>query len=214
MRVYKNDMYDGRGLTWQPWAGDAQCQCPEDAWPWPPFPYPPYCGFPPEPPRCSFPVPQPVPFPYPLPCPKQEPCPKPGPKPNPRNEEAFGYFASITAGGAFAGGDIPFTFSSNVNRNVALVSTNSTQVKIEETGIYRAVYSVTTAGAVSGVSLQLKTNNSAVSNTQIPIQEGVNVNEVFLFLRRGDTVSLNLTGAVNLAVGKNASLLLQLISRR
>lgn len=213
MRVYKNDMYDGRGQTWQPWMNGAQCQGPEDAWPWPTFPCPPCCSCQPEPPRCGFPFPQPVPFPYPLPCPKQEQCPKPEPKP-PRNEEAFGYFASITTGGTAAAGDIPFTFFSSLNRNAGLVSPNNTQVRVEETGVYRVVYSVTTTGAVSDASLQLEVNNSPVSNTQIPIQEGVNVNEVFLFLKRGDTVSLNLTGTVNLAAGKNASLLLQLISRR
>lgn len=215
MRVYKNDMYDGRGLTWQPWGNDAQCGM-EEPWPWLPYLCMPYCKYPPEPPRCKFPCPEPVPYPYPVPCPcpKHEECPKPEPKPEHRREEAFGYFASITAGGAFAGGNIPFTFSSNLNDDVTLVTPSNTAIRIEDPGIYRVVYSVTTTAAASNVSLQLLLNNIPVSNSQIPIQEGVNVNEIFLFLNRGDTLSLNLTGPVNLANGKNASLLVQFVARR
>lgn len=201
--------------------------------PYPPYPCPDPYHYPvPEPGCYKYPFPQPYPIPYPVPCPRQE-CEKKHEKHDEdhcekkcekeceeecekRNEfmrQAFGYFASITAGGAFAGGTIPFTFTDPVNRNVRLLMPNNTQVSPQVSGIYRVVYSVTTTAAAPGVSLQLLLNGQVVTGSAIPIQEGVNVNEIFLDLNRNDTLSLNLTGPVTLAAGKNASLLLQLVER-
>ena len=123
----------------------------------------------------------------------------------------FGYFASDTAGGVFAGGNIPFTLAGVRNRGVELVGMNNTEVEVEEKGIYRVVYSVTTALASPGL-LQLLRNGVAVAEPQITIQAGVNLNEIFLRLDREDRISLNLTGAVTLVSGKNASLVIQRIS--
>lgn len=138
------------------------------------------------------------------------PNPDPDPQPDARAEsEAFGYFASTTNGGNFTGGIIPFTFADPINRNVDLLIPNM-QVKPRVTGIYRIVYSVT-ATAASAFFLQLTLNSIPVASSIIPILTGVNTNEIFLFQSSNDILTLNLTGAVALAAGKNASLLLQLI---
>lgn len=152
-----------------------------------------------------------MPFWYPLPCPKPEQkCDHEEDGECKVEKEAFGYFASVTAGGVFAGGLIPFTYADPINRNVVLLPPN-TAVSPEVSGIYRIVYSVTAAAAAPAVSLQLLVNTILASQSPIPILAGVNVNEIFLRLTKGDNLSLNLTGAVTLAAGKNASLLLQLI---
>lgn len=196
--------------------------------PWPPYspcfqcPYAPKCPPKRRPdnrrPDCKYPVPYPYPVPCPCPCPwlKCDPRPdskpdsKPDPKPDSKGQEAFGYFASNTTQGAFPGGAIPFNFSGSLNRNVSLVLPDGTQVRIQVPGIYRVVYSVTTIAAANA-ALQLLLNDNLVPSSQITIQEGVNSNEIFLRLRENDVLSLNLTGPVTLASGKNASLLLQRI---
>lgn len=234
MRTYKNDFYENRGFSWQPPAdsfsfpqdfsddppypqGDGYCypkpnppchKCPYCPKPYPPCPRPWPC---PEPYCYRYPVPQPIPYPFPVPC-NDKPHPEPKP-PCPERFEAFGYFASITPGGAFAGGIIPLTFADPLNRNVVLNAPGNTQVLPHVSGLYRVVYSVTTTAASTGAFLQLLRNGQVVSTSPIPIQEGVNENEIFLFLNRNDTLSLNLTGPVTLANGKNASILVQLISR-
>jgi hypothetical protein len=114
-------------------------------------------------------------------------------------------------GGVFAGGNIPFTFSGEGNRRVELTGPDNTEVEVEETGIYRVVYSVTATQSAAGF-IQLLHNGTPVTESVITIQAGVNVNEIFLTLEEDDVLSLNLTGAVTLVSGKNASLLLERIA--
>nr|PZM89321.1 MAG: hypothetical protein DIU81_03295 [[Clostridium] cellulosi] len=223
MSVYKSE-YSNRGSIWNPPAdyftypqhfSDPECYPPKPhCFKCPYYPYPPRKPCPPRMPHFPQPYCYPIPYPYPVPYPdKPKHCPDPYPKKHRDKFRAFGYFASVTTGGAFAGGVIPLTFADPLNRNIRLIAPANTQVEIQIPGVYRIVYSVTTTSASSGVFLQLLRNGQVVSASPIPIQEGVNQNEIFLFLNRGDTLSLNLTGAVTLANGKNASILLQLISR-
>lgn len=223
MRIYENDSFKNRGCTWQP---------PMDCFNFPqnelPFadcysrPYPPclQCPCCPNPfPPCPSPCCKPFCclFPYPVVCCPQmtsncpNPCPNPKP-PCPKKAESVGYFSSITTGGAFAGGIIPLTFADPLNRNVVLNAPGNTQVVPQFSGMYRIVYSVTTTAASTGAFLQLLRNGQTVSTSPIPIQEGVNGNEILLNLSRNDTLSLNLTAPVTLANGKNASIFIQLIS--
>lgn len=232
MRVYKNDSYESRGSSWQPphddssfFAQNPYCdpdfapynggsgnssydcrsngRCPSSQFPknWPcmqPFCY-------------SYPVPQPFPYKFPVPCSDGD---NGGCSSCRSSSEAFGYFASVTSGGTLTSGVIPFTSSGSLNRCVALNSSASTQVVPQTSGIYRAVYSVTTTAAATGVYLRLLRNSLLVQLSPIPIQEGVNVNEIFICVSRNDTLSLDISGTITLANGKNASLLLELISRK
>lgn len=225
---YKDDCdgydsyYDEKDYPRCPWAPYPPCR----PWPCPPK-CSPYRKYRPE--DRKYPCPQLVPYPYPVPypCPYIKPdpkpdpkCdPKPDPKPDPkcdpgcdkRDEEAFGYFASSTSQGAFPGGAIAFNFSGENNRNVSIILPGGTQVRIQQQGLYRVVYSATTIAAANA-ALQLLLNGNVVPSSPITIQEGVNSNEIFLRLNRNDTLSLNLTGPVTLADGKNASLLVQRVA--
>jgi hypothetical protein len=95
---------------------------------------------------------------------------------------------------------------------VNLVIPNGSQIITRIPGIYRVVYSVTTTAAAPGVFLQLIQNNGLVATSPIPIQEGVNVNEIFLALSPSAALKLDLSGTVDLVSGKNASVLLELVT--
>lgn len=181
MKIYRNDDVEARRSSWLPPADPKLNRCP------------------PDPDPCSDPDSDSDS--------DSDPCSDPDIRPG---SGAFGYFASTTTGGNFAGGIIPFTFADPLNRNVELLTPNM-QIRPKISGVYRIVYSVTTTVDAT-FFLQLSLNLLPVASSDIPILRGVNVNELFLNLSSKDALSLNLTGAVSLASGKNASLLLQLIS--
>lgn len=138
----------------------------------------------------------------------QCPCPPPCCPPPPRvlGEEAYGYFSSTAAAATtLTVGDIPLTYASDVDENIALNPTDNTEIVIQVAGDYKITYDVIATAAAAG-NVQVLLNGNALPQSVVPIVAGSFGRTFLVTLAVGDTLSLATTAGLPVPAGIYASI--------